>query len=174
MEKKFKCPMMYGMPMMQMMAPDHMMPGMVMGESPEMKHFYEDEEDDRQCVKMYSDVCRKMMVYVKVEVDRMEEKDEMMHDYPLDKEMVKAMTENAYRAMVKDMPEMAEEDSRQYPARRFARDLLGVLLLNELFRRRRRHRRRRPYGYPYGRYDYDYDYENFDNFDNDFDYYDYD
>jgi hypothetical protein len=171
-DRKFKCPMMCGMPMMNMMAPKHMMPGMVMGEGPDLEHFYEDEEDDRQCVKMYSETSRKMMVYVKVEVDRMEQKDDMMHEYPLDRDMVNAMTENAYRAMVKDMPEMAEEESRQYPAGRFARDLLGVLLLNELFRRRRRHRRRRPYGYPFGRYDYDY--ESYEDFDNDFDFYDYD
>jgi hypothetical protein len=162
MDKKFKCPMMCGMQMMHGMEPMNMMPKMTMGEEMEMGKYYEDEEDDRQCVKMYSETSKKMMVYVKVEIDRMEEKDEMMHDERLDREMVRTMTDNAYNAMAREMPEMAEEEeTRQYPRRRFARDLLGVLLLNELFRRRRRRRRRHygdyPYGgYPYGGYDYDY------------------
>lgn len=163
MDKWFRCPMMCGMHMMHGMEPMEMMHVMPAEEEMEMEHFHEDEEDDRQCIKMYSETSRRIMVYVNVEIDRMEEKDEMMHDEPLDREMVRVMTDNAYRAMVKDMPEMAEEETRQYPARRFARDLLGVLLLNELFRRRRRRRRRRDFhNYPYGGYGYDYDYFDFD------------
>ncbi len=163
MDKKFKCPMMYGMQMMHGMEPVNMMPNMVMGAEMEMDNYHEDEEDDRQCVKMYSESSKKMMVYVKVEIDRMEEKDEMMHDERLDREMVRMMTDNAYNAMVREMPEMAEEEeTRQYPRRRFVRDLLGVLLLNELFRRRRRRRRRQYYDYPYGGYDYGYDYYDYD------------
>lgn len=143
MNKKFKCPMMSGMQMMPGMEYMNMMQKMPVEEETEMDNYYEDEEDDRQCMKMYSESSKKIMVYVKVEVDKMEEMDEMIHEDRLDREMVRTMTDNAYNAMVKDMPEMAgEEETRQYPGRRFARDLLGVLLLNELFRRRRRYRRR--------------------------------
>lgn len=163
MDRKFQCPMMCGMQMMHGMKPMTMMPDMPAEEDMEMDNFYEDEEDDRQCVKMYPEITKKIMVYVKVEIDRMEKKDEMIHEDQLDREMVRTMTDNAYNAMVKDMPEMAEEEeSRQYPRRRFSRDLLAVLLLNELFRRRRRRRRRHYYDYPYGGYDYDYDYYDYD------------
>jgi hypothetical protein len=172
MDKKFKCPMMldmqmmYGMQPMKMM-PRKMKPDMMMDE--EMDNYYADEEDDRILSGMYPESCKKIMLFVTVEIDRMEEKDGMMHDERPDREMVNIMAENAYNRMVKEMPEMAEEEeTRQYPGRRFSRDLLRLLLLNELFRRRRR-RRRRYYGSPYGGgygYGYDYDFES--------DYYDYD
>lgn len=163
MNRKFKCPMMCGMQMMyqpDLMGMQHEMP---MAEDMEMDNYYEDEDDDRQFMKMYPESCRRMMVFVKIEIDIMEEKDEMMHDGRPDREMVDMMTENAYRKMVKEIPEMAEgEETRQYPARRFSRDLLRLLLLNELLRRRRRRRRRNYYGYPYDAYDFDYDYYDYD------------
>jgi hypothetical protein len=170
MGKKFKCPMMCNMQMMHEMDPMDMMPYMPMTGDMEMDCFYEDEEDDRHFMRMYPESCRKIMIYVKVEVDRMEKKDKEMHDYRPDREMINIMTDNAYRRMVKDMPEMAEgEEARQYPPRRFSRDLLRLLLLNELLRRRRRRRRRIYYGYPFGVYgfddddfDSDFDYDNFD------------
>ena len=163
MDKKFKCPMMCGMQMMYQAEPMNMKPAMPMMEEMEMDNYYEDEEDDRQFMKMYPDSCKKMMTYVKVEIDRMEENDEMMHDDQPDREMVNMMTEGAYNKMVKDMPEMAEEEeTRQYPRRRFFRDLLRLLLLNELFRRRRRHRRSQYYGSPSGGYDFDSDYYDYD------------
>ncbi len=164
MDKKYKCPMMYGMPMMYDMQPMNVMPNMTMVE--EMDFYHEDEEDDRIFAGMYPESCKKMMLYIKIEIDRMEEKNGMMHEERPDREMINVMAENAYNRMMKEMPEMAEEgETRQYPGRRFGRDLLRLLLLNELFRRRRRYRRRY-YGYPYGGYGYDYGY--------DYDYYDYD
>ena len=170
MGKKFKCPMMCDMHMMHGVAPMDMMPYMPLAEEIEMDNFYEDEEDDRHFMKMYPESCRKIMIYVKVEVDRMEGKDKEIHDYRPDREMINMMTDNAYNRMVKDMPEMAEGDeTRQYPVRRFSRDLLRLLLLNELFRRRRRRRRRNYYGYPFGGYDFDFDNDDFD-----FDYDNYD
>lgn len=156
MDKKFKCPMMCGMQNMYQPEPMYIKPEMPMAEELEMDNYYEDEEDDRHFMKMYPESCKKIIIYVKVEIDRMEEQDEEMHDYRPDREMINMMTENAYNKMVKEMPEMAEEDEvRQYPGRRFSRDLLRLLLLNELFRRRRRRRRRNYYGYPFGGYDYD-------------------
>lgn len=186
MTRKPKCPMMmYGMPMLPMMQgmpafdmmdgieemdmPEMMgMPNMMnmmnmpMMDSMEMEHHYEDEEDDRYFMKMYPESCKRMMPYIREIVDKMEEKgSSMLEEYP-DREMIRRMTEDVYKSMVKDMPEMAEEEeTRQYAGRRFTRDLLALLLLNELFRRRRR-RRRRSHGYPYDSYGYgreeDYDY----------------
>lgn len=178
MDRKPKCPMMCSMPMMHGMTPMNMMPNMQIAE--ELENFYEDEEDDRVFSRMYPESCHKMMVYVKVEIDRIEEKDKMMHDKRPDREMINMMAENAYNRMLKEMPEMAEgEETRQYPARRFGRDLLRLLLLNELFRRRRRRRRRRYFDFPYGGYDYDFDFDDDFDFDNNFDfdnddYFDYD
>ncbi len=163
MAKKVKCPMMCGMPMLPQMAPMYMEPDMPMLEDTEMENYYEDEEDDRLLMGMYPDICKKIMIYVKVEIDRMEEKDETIHDVRPDRTMVDMMTDNAYRRMVKEMPDMAEEDAaRQFPGRRYSRDLLRLLLLNELFRRRRRRRRRIPYGYPFGDFDFDNDYYDYD------------
>ncbi|MDD4504459.1 MAG: hypothetical protein PHS15_06490 [Clostridiaceae bacterium] len=162
MDKKFICPMMCGMQMKYQPEHMYMEPEMPMVEEMEMDNYYEDEEDDRQFMKMYPESCKKMMIYVKVEIDRVEEKDEEMHDYRPDREMINLMADNAYNKMVKEMPEMAEEEVRQYPVRRFSRDLLRLLLLNELFRRRRRRRRRNYYGYPSDGYDFDYDYNNYD------------
>lgn len=163
MNKKFKCPMMCGMQMIYQPDPMDIEFEMPMSEDVEMNNYYEDEDDDRQFMKMYPESCRKIMIYVKIEIDSMEEKDKMMHDGRPDREMVDMMTDNAYKKMVKEMPEMIEEEeTRQYQGRRFSRDLLRVLLLNELFRRRRRRRRRNYYGYPYGVYNFDNDYYDYD------------
>ena len=80
----------------------------------------------------------------------MEKKGDMIYaEYP-EKEMVERMSEEAYNNMIRDMPEMADEqgEERQFGGRRrFGRDIITILLLNELLGRRRR--RRRPYdGYP--------------------------
>lgn len=164
MDRMFKCPIMSGMQPMHM---GSQMP--VMGVL-EMDNFYEDEEDDRQFIRLYPESCKKIMVYVKVEIDRMEEKTHMMHDKRPDREMINMMADNAYNRMVAEMPEMSDgEGSRQYPGRRFSRDLLRLLLLNELFRRRRRFRRRNHYGYPFGGYDFNNDFDDFDFDDFDFD-----
>ena len=123
----------------------------------EMVHHEEDERDDQMLMGMYPEHCRKMMPYVVASVDRMEKKGDMIYTERLDREMVRMMAEDAYDKMKKDMPELlGEHDKRQFGAQALARDLLGVLILDELFRRRRRQRRRyfdygyyAPYGYGY-------------------------
>ncbi len=163
MNQKFKCPMMCGMQAMHQPDNMFMQPEMPMAENMEMDCYYEDEDDDRQFMKMYPESCRRIMVFVKLEIDIMEENDEMMHDVPPDREQVDRMTDNAYKKMIREIPEMAEaEEKRQYPAGRFSRDLLRVLLLNELLRRRRRRRRMNYFGYPSYGYDFDYDYYDYD------------
>lgn len=165
MDKKFKCPMMCPM------KPMYMAPQMPMMHDMEMMLHHEDEEDDRHFMRMYPESCKKMMLYVKIEIDRMEKADHMMHDKRPDREMIDRMTENAYKEMIRDMPEMAEEESRQPQGRRFTRDILRLLLLNELFRRRRRRRRRPHYNRQYLGYDDNFDDFGFDDFE--YDYYDY-
>jgi len=116
----------------------------------------EDERDEEHFASMHGENCHKMMPYVMKTVDRMEKKGDMIYaEYP-DKEMVESMSEEAYNNVIRDMPEMADEhqEERQFGGRRqFGRDLVTILLLNELLGRRRR-RRRRPYGgfpgYGYG------------------------
>lgn len=145
------CPMMMQkMPMMQPMNMYNM--------NNENDYLEEDERDEEYFASMHGENCHRMMPYVMKTVDRIEKKGDMIYaEYP-DKEMVERMSEEAYNNMVRDMPEMADEqeEERQFGGRRrFGRDLITILLFNELLRRRRRRRRR------------DHDYGNGDNF-NDF------
>lgn len=165
MSKKFKCPVMCGMNMMYEPEPMGIQYNMPMAENMEMDSFYADEEDERHFMKMYPESCMRIMVYVKAEIDIMEEeKNEMLLEDRPDRKMIDVMTDRAYKKLIRENPEMEEkEETRQYPARQFSRDLLRILLLNELLRRRRR-RRRGYYGYPpygYG-YNYGYDYYDYD------------
>ena len=95
MGKKFKCPMMYGIPNMYQPESMYMEPEIQTIEDLEMDNYYEDEEDDRHFMKMYPEVCKKITIYVNVEIDTMEEKDEKMHDYRPNREMINMMVENA-------------------------------------------------------------------------------
>lgn len=116
-----------------------------------------DDKDEQYFAGMHGENCHVMMPYVKKTVDKMEQKGDMIYkDYP-DKEMFDTMLEDAYKDMVHDMPEMADETDAErqfFGRRRIARDLLGILLINELLGRRRR-RRRRHYDYDYPVYGYD-------------------
>jgi hypothetical protein len=123
------------MPMM-----DQMTQPMTMQDMP----YDEDERDEEYFAGMHSDVSREMMPYVLGTVDRMEQKGDMIYVARPRREMVDRMTDEAYNDLVTDMPDMSEEmdEERQFGGRRrFSRDLLRVLLLNELLRRRRRRRR---------------------------------
>lgn len=171
MKQKFKCPMLCGMQTMyepELMGIHHDMP---MEADIGMDSLYKDEEDEVQFMEMYPESCRRIMVFVKVEIDIMEDMDEMLMEDRPDVGMIDTMTDNAYKKLVRENPEQEEAgeagEARQYPAGAFTRDLLRVLLLNELLKRRRRYRRMNYYGYPpYGAYDnYDYyDYEDYYNY----------
>jgi hypothetical protein len=165
------CPMMmqnmpmHQMPMMQM----PMMQNMPMMQQPmnmfnmncDNNYNDADERDEEYFATMQSENGNRMMPYVMKTVDRMEKKGDMIYaEYP-DKQMVAGMSEEAYNNMVRDMPDMADEyeEERQFGGRRrFGRDLITILLLNELLGRRRRRRRRHGYGYG------DYDYNNYNDF----------
>ena len=175
MQHKPICPMMANMDMMPMMPMMPMMQMPMQGMNHGCMHAMpmdEDEKDEDYFAQMYGDTCHKMMPYVVQTIDKEEEKSEMLYEGYPSQDMINKMTDEAYRNMVKHMPEMADEgneERQQFGRRRLARDLVGVLLLNELLRRRRR--RRRPHGgywgndfgspYNYNDYGYDYDYNDF-------------
>ncbi|MGE5677259.1 MAG: hypothetical protein ACM3ZR_04295 [Pseudomonadota bacterium] len=164
MDMKFKCPMMCGMNMMYQPGPMDMQPDMEMDVDGgvEMDLFLEDEEDERQLMKMYPESCRLMMSFVVAELDGMQAAAGMPEEALPDKDTVDTLAANAYKTMLAEMPEMADEsETRQYYGRQFSRDLLKILLLNELLRRRRRSRRDF-YGYPPGPYDLYGDYYIYD------------
>jgi hypothetical protein len=147
------CPMMmHNMPMMQMpMAQMPMMQPMHMNY--ENDYLEEDERDEEYFARMHGENYHRMMPYVMKTVDRMEKKGDMIYVEHPDKEMVERMSEEAYNNMIRDMPEMADEqdEERQFGGRRrFGRDLITILLLSQLLGRRRRRRRRRDHDYDNG------------------------
>lgn len=144
-------PMCMQMPMMEDM--DEMEEPMIMSAMDKN----EDDMDEEYYTDMYGDTCHKMMPYIKKAVDRMENDHDIYEERP-DRDMVDRMTEEAYRDMLDHMPELngdMHEERQYYGPGRFARDLAGVLLINELLGRRRRRRRQYPYpgygaGFMYG------------------------
>ncbi len=118
-------------------------------EKAEMNVFEENEKDENHYMEMMPDHCKKMMPYIDKVLDRVEDKDEQMYSKLMDKKMIQDMTEEAYKDIIREMPDLVKdnEPSRQYGPRGFVRDLAGVLLVNELLRRRRR---RRYFDYGYG------------------------
>ncbi|MFZ5353781.1 MAG: hypothetical protein ACOZCL_13815 [Bacillota bacterium] len=147
-----KCPMMCPMKTQHHIMP-YYMPEIEAG--PEMVHYEEDEKDENYFAEMYPDVCKKMMPYIDMKLDEMEEKDEMLYEGYPDAKLMKNAADEAYDRMMKEMPDMMHhyDDSRQYGYRNPVRDVFGILLLNELLRRRRRRRRFYSPGY-YGDYGY--------------------
>lgn len=113
--------------------------------------YADDDRDDEYFDGMHPDSCKKIMPYINRELDRMETEESPLYDEYPEGEMLDRMGDKIYDRVVADMPDMEEQwEGRQFGRRRFLRDLIGVLLLGNLLRRRRRRRRRR--------YDYDNDY----------------
>jgi len=143
------CPMMHQCPVMNqsMYQQGPYMENMPM----EMDPYMEDEQDDKYFMGMCSDTTSKLMKHVVGTVDSMEAKGiDIYNGYPKT-EMLNNMVDMTYKNAVADMPELEEEgevqnNARQFGRRRFGRDLIALLLFNELFRRRRRRRRRHDYG----------------------------
>ncbi len=159
MRNKPMCPMMMAQMPMQMYTPMcKQMPMMEQLTMPtEMQEMpYDDDDKDEEYFKsMYSDTCHEMMPYVMGTVDRMEQKGDMLYEDSPKREMIDRMTDEAYNDLIRDMPDMADEMSEEriiIRPRRFARDLVRILLINELVGRRRRRRRRY-----YDNYGSDYD-----------------
>jgi hypothetical protein len=160
---------MQGMPMMYMPMQNMPMANMPMSQMPMMNTMNmcnmslddADERDEAHFASMHSEVCQRMMPFVTRTLDTMEKKNENMYKDMLGKDVIDRMSEDAYKSMVAEMPDMNDscDDKRQYgDGRRFTRDLIRVLLLNELLRRRRR-RRRRDFDFFDYRLDEDFYYE---------------
>lgn len=123
----------------------------------------EDEKDEAHFAAMQGDTCRMMMIYV-VKVIEKTELTINIYDTMPDQAMVDKMTGDAFAQMMKEHPEIADDKCAErapFGSANLARDLLGVLLIGELVRRRRRRRRPYggfagglPYGYGYGDYYY--------------------
>lgn len=116
----------------------------------EMMPMMEDENDE-ELERMYPKTYYMIMPVVNHHCDMMFMK-HGMHHRP-SREEVEEMVESIYKDMRDDFNDMEDDESsddemRQYrPRRRFLRDLIGVLFINELLNRRRR---RRPYYPGYG------------------------
>lgn len=141
-------PMCMHMPMMEQMTMPMEMP-MTMQGMP-----YDDDDRDEEYFKsMHCDACHEMMPYVMGTLDRMEQKGNMLYEDRPKREMVDRMTDEAYNDLIRDMPDMSDEtgEERIIRPRRFGRDLVRVLLINELLGRRRRRRRHHwdNFGYDY-------------------------
>jgi hypothetical protein len=102
---------------------------------------------------MYPDIYYRIYPYVHRTCDRM---DNPYMRYPSESQ-VESMVDDCYDACIKGMPDLIqyadiktkekeEIDTKQFRRRPLLRDLIAIILISELFRRRRR----RPYYDPYG------------------------
>ena len=100
---------------------------------------YDDERVERMDLEylksMYPDVPKRLLPYVEEECDRMEYENSMIYDQYPDKLQLRLMCRRVYDNVGKHEKELAEE----------TRDLIEVMLYQELYKRRcdkRRSRRR--------------------------------
>ena len=102
---------------------------------------YDDEKIDRRDFEymksMYPDLAKKILPHVEAECDRMEYQNSMMYDEYPDKLQLRMMCSRVYDK-VKKNEWMLDEDGEAEGLR----DLLEVLVYEELMRRRRDSRRR--------------------------------
>lgn len=133
-----------------------------------------DEMDRKYMKKMYPEICKKIQYFIDEECDKMEYDGSYMYDEYPEREAIDMLTDKIYEKVVADEKIDVEEvvteehkeekdviESTRYRYNNWLRNLVNVMLLNEIYaRRRRRGRRRRrrlPYydGYNYG-YGYNY------------------
>lgn len=123
-----------------------------------------DEEEIKHMKNMYPDFCKKVQVYVDEECDKLEYDGSYMYDKYPDRDTIEKVTDRILDSVKKDERlyknnREGEVQEMQYYGYDYERDLIKLLLLNELFNRRRnrfyggRRRRERPY-YPSYYYDY--------------------
>lgn len=113
---------------------------------PLLKGAFEEElkERDRLLLRSYySDTARELQEMVEAECDRMDYDGSMIYDEYPDKLMLRQVCARIHNKYAKDHGfEMEAEDRRQGED---LRDLIGVLLYNEMYRRRCRKKRCRRY-----------------------------
>lgn len=124
-----------------------------------------EEEEIKYMKSMYPDFCKKVQVYVDEECDKLEYDGSYMYDEYPDRDTIEKITDRILDSVKHDerlyKKEIREDEVKemQYYGYDYERDLIKLLLLNELFNRRRnrfyggRHRRVRPY-YPPSYYNY--------------------
>lgn len=129
-----------------------------------------EEMDIEYMKKMYPELARQIQAYIDEECDKMEYDGSYMYDEYPDGEVINMIVDKVLEKLQEDSQMSVEEietesiekdiDAQNYRygfGGRGLRDLIAVMLLNEMFGRRRRYyRRRRPY-YRRPRYD-DYNY----------------
>ncbi|PKM95309.1 MAG: hypothetical protein CVU84_06425 [Firmicutes bacterium HGW-Firmicutes-1] len=123
----------------------------------------ENNDSDIQYMKsMYPDFCKKIQAYIEEECDKLEYDGSYMYDEYPDRETIEQITDKINDTFSKDeslkAKEEVEADVTGMQLRGgydFQRDLVEILLLNELFSRRRhgfyggRYRKNRNYYSPY-------------------------
>lgn len=127
---------------------------------------YEYEESEIQYMKsMYPDFCKKVQVYIDEECDKLEYDGRYMYDEYPDRDTIEKISDDILSNVKKDErlinnnKETQEVLNMQFYRYDYEKDLIKLLLLNELFNRRRnrfyggRRRRVRPY-YPSYYYNY--------------------
>lgn len=109
----------------------------------------DDLDRDLEYMKqLYPSLARNILPYVEDECDQMEYEGSMMFDEYPDRFGIDRIVDRIYDK-VKDMDEEPKVEANSlylFPQRRYGnhmRDIITLLLLNEIFNRRRRHRSRR-------------------------------
>lgn len=112
----------------------------------------EEERDMERLLNLYPEIAREIMPFVEAECDKMEYEGSTMFDEYPDRTMISRATAGIYDQVKGryDPPEgddrdetmaMNAETRRRYPPRKnWLSDLIDVLFLDEMFRRRRRRR----------------------------------
>lgn len=135
-----------------------------------------DEMDINYMKRMYPDICKKIQYFIDEECDKMEYDGSYMYDEYPDKEAIEMITDKIYEKVNKEekieveaLEKKVEKDNEKVETsqrgyrrpNRWLRDLVKILLLNEMFGRRRRRYRRRRRVRPYNNYpNYNYGYYN--------------
>lgn len=113
----------------------------------------ENEKDMRRLSQMYPDVAKSIVEYVEDECDKMEYEGSIMFDEMPDKVMFQRLCDSIYNKLkdsfenvreIEDKDElfaMNKQTRRRYPPRKnWLGDMIQVIMLQEMYRRRCRHR----------------------------------
>lgn len=99
------------------------------------------EKDMERMKELYPRDVKKVLEYVEDECDKMEYEGSLMFDEYPDRLMLEMVVDRIYDRAAGDEMDMEAEQYRDRGRDNRLRNLIGVLLNNEMFRRRCRHRR---------------------------------
>ena len=100
------------------------------------------EKDMDRMKELYPREVKRILEYVEDECDRMEYEGSLMFDEYPDRMMMERITDRIYQNVKEDASEeMMEQTKAQEIAGSHLKSLIGVMLNNEMYRRRCRHRR---------------------------------